>query len=310
MTLCTICAVSLQDPGVYACSTCTAAARANLQRLADLAPELETTVARLGRSTPPVGGPGSGGPMPLPVELGAVDEADGIANTLTTWARLLHEEHGDQAPAVAGWRDLPALARWLAGHLEAIRRREWAAECIRDVRQAQRDVEAAIDRHAVRMWVGTCPAVREDETACGGDVWAWSWSGVAQCRTCGARHPAVEMRQAILTAGRDREATATRIASLLQVPAGTIRSWVSRRQHGPACENLTCQHGSCKTIRCQLVPRGQDTAGHPVYRIGDAMALLAAPTQSVAVPGTRSPPSGPCGRGSCDATPRGDLPEP
>jgi len=80
------------------------------------------------------------------------------------------------------------------------------------------------------------------------------------CRSCGTGHSVEERREWMLDALQDHLAPAHQVAHILAqlvapVRPDRVRQWAARGR---------------------IVPHGRDAAGRPLYRVGDALAVLAA----------------------------------
>lgn len=194
------------SPDAAVCAGCGQRLSARLSEAAGLWPELETTVARQGRSgdpTPRAGHPApaqpirpglgdpahdqqTGWPAGLPVDLAASETADVVRNTATTWARVIAEETGADAPTTT-----VALLRWLARRCEWIRHQPWAVEAVDELGTLPGLIWRAVDRRAsrLRIVVGPCPE-QVDGQWCTGEVVASvpdraDRPAVMRCGVCG-----------------------------------------------------------------------------------------------------------------------------
>lgn len=97
------------------------------------------------------------------VNLGARDLLTECDNTITTWARVLHESVGLDWP---GFTTVGQVLVWLVTNAEAIRWHEAAAEAHDQFTQLHRRMRRAVDRAPSRVYAGVCHAPLEDNTRC------------------------------------------------------------------------------------------------------------------------------------------------
>jgi hypothetical protein len=158
-------------------------------------------------------------------------------------------------------------ASWLAEHgqLEWLRHQREAAEAMSDLREAAREVERIVDRPRDRWYAGPCwedlPTGR-----CEVELYAVPGTRVVRCRECGAEHDAAGRKAWLLAEARDVLAHAALIAAALTaldipVAVGTVYSWASRGR---------------------ILSHGSDQLGRPLYKVGEAMDLLASTPRRVA----------------------------
>lgn len=234
----------------YACSDCATTVAERFDRAAQLWPDLTAVIAGQTRYSDPgprarghapaapirpdgqarhYGDQQAGWPGGLIVRLAASQTRDDVRNTITTWARLVQDERGHQAPA-----ETPALMRWLVGQLEWLRHQRYAAEALDELSHAAGLVERAVDRPAPRVDAGLC-LTETEAGACQQRLSAAPGAAYVHCPTCRATHTAQDRRDVILAAARDIRGTAEECAqwlTILGVPvlANTIRKWRSRRR--------------------------------------------------------------------------------
>lgn len=215
----------------YVCGVCETRLAADLARVALVAGEATTTIARQARM-------GSGGRRtepdpPLPVNLAAAADHDAAVNTLTTWARHVAEERGTLLPAV---RLAPCahvscherrirvsqgptclgeppesptvvLTTWLAGQLQWLRHRPEADEAYDELGDACRVLVRVVDRAPDRIIVGQCPC----------DSYLYAVRGAAQvrCGSCGTSYAVDETRDLLRRSLDQSLFTAAEIATLV-----------------------------------------------------------------------------------------------
>ncbi|NEW27264.1 hypothetical protein [Nocardia cyriacigeorgica] len=304
------------------CRTCGQSIADALLRVPALLDELAITRAGLGRNAAATATKSRGGEVPLPVQpagsaevwtpVGAAMVGDyelaAIGNTVTTWARLLAEDHGVEpyigGPALVGLTEaqrsphtddrtgaaLPATAPgvvaqaavWLAGHHRALRAHEAAGELLHDITRAVDALERLVDRPPERRYLGACPATLPRGETCGyelrvdiddetGRPQPWVRCGRASCRT------QFEVATIEAEARALAEAQCYTVADLVRltaaigapVPKPTLYRWAKDHRITPRGWQHTDDRGVRITDR-QIAP------GDPqVYRLGDVLAYAA-----------------------------------
>jgi hypothetical protein len=196
------------------------------------------------------------GSHPDPMRPDIAHLVDVAANTITTWARLLHEDHPHLRAPAGTTRD---AAVWVA-QLPAVilARHVGAGEFYRDVAALAARIRAAIDRRPDLVYSGPCGALDGPDT-CPGHLYARPGQDAVRCPLCGTRYAVADRREWMLRRALDVNVPGavalgwTRLLMGQTVPAGTWRSWLSRRR---------------------IVSRGTDRHGRPVYRFGDVHDLV------------------------------------
>lgn len=185
--------------GATLCNGCTAALVADLQAVPDLAAELDVTLARQARFGERNGGRSA--EKPLPYDVRASEAGWVLRNTLTTWARVIVEEwgqngaqrHGDGLTAPGRYpgtsQDVMTaeMALWLTGHINHIRTHPAAGEASEEIRGAVQQARDAVDAPAnrARIPIGPCP-----EPDCTGHLTAYipAQPDRPAAMTCGQGH--------------------------------------------------------------------------------------------------------------------------
>jgi hypothetical protein len=172
----------------------------------------------------------------LPFSWLAAEVAEAVRNTVVTWCRVvLEERHGIQAAPWSLPEDTPGLMRWLAGQLKWLRYQPFAAEAWDELSYACGQIEPAVDRPPPR-WLDAGPCLAPTAAGpCRQRLLASPRAANVHCPACGASHSATERSATILAAAMDIRLTAEECAHLLSLhgwstPAGTVRSWASRRR--------------------------------------------------------------------------------
>lgn len=248
----------------YCCRPCTAETAEHLYRAADLAPEVETTVALLARyahrgghraapdddgerptawvnRNQPVrlfGWPASvtrperGGlrPQRLPVDLGASARATHAFADLAAWAQTVVDDRGGTLPPTApGWHPAADAARYLLAELDWIRHQQFAATCFQALRAAGAAITGVVDSPPERQVVGRCD--------CQQYLYAYAGASTCTCAECGLRWDVETSRNGLRQAMLDRMVTASEAGLLLAIfgiagsrrrHAKTITMWAQR----------------------------------------------------------------------------------
>ncbi|WP_134663958.1 hypothetical protein [Amycolatopsis sp. CFH S0078] len=195
--------------------------------------------------------------QPMPFHEAASEMGWVLANTISTWARDVHECNphllppaGSTAGAVAWMVGLPGL---LALHPAADELHDEITHVVARVRRV-------IDRPPDRIYAGPCDAQVEGER-CPDHLYARPGMSRVQCGSCGTEHDVDERRNWMIDYAADLRVTATvalgwaRLLLDKTIPRGTWDSWVSRGR---------------------IVAHGIDGRGRPVFRFGDVRDLVLA----------------------------------
>jgi hypothetical protein len=249
--------------------------------------ELQTTITRQARA----GGSGGGGhtkaaSQPLPIDLRAAHLADLARNGLVSDIRHLCESRGLRVPQIkdAG-RPVPTadLARWLHGHIEAIRQDQLAGEILSGLKDLQHALANAVDNHGKR-YAGPCTAMvmvavtvsdgtvkaelLAEPRVCDQPLFSRPGASTIRCNArdedtnellgCGKEYPASERVQWALDQAQDDMARPAVIASALRnagyhVTEGQIRLMAKRQK---------------------LFAWREDAEGKPLYRVGDVLDIM------------------------------------
>lgn len=240
-----------------ACDACLDELAVALGDVAWLADELETTIARL-RGLPTEGGSRSS-ETPLPWHEKAGDARRHLHGLLGTWARFCDEKGVTHQSPTDGLPDdnLAALSRWLLWRVDGLARHDIAAEAIDEITSAVASCRSVIDRRPDRWYAGPC--VGEE---CGADLYAYRTTGDVTCRNCAAVYDVAARRTWLLAEAEDRLANASDIARAV--------SWLGAEPLKPERVWKWAERG-------RIIAKGHDGKS-PLYRIGDAIDLLAGDT--------------------------------
>jgi hypothetical protein len=261
-----------------ACWACVEWLGEDLDSVAELVAELETTAARqYSRATL-----GRGAESPLPFDPDASDALWCLANVAGTWAVHVARDRGVRVtwprsapgggPGVA--RIAVVAAGWLSARLPLLRMSQRAGTAVDELRDAIRAARRAVDRSPSLAYAGTCGAcstvdhpahlyARANED---GEV----IRDVVICPTCGAEWSYVATRAALEVDALEHMATAAEIARAMPVLFGIELNVARVRQWGSRGRIPVCGHAA---------------NGRPLYRIGDVCDLLKRLSLTIDQPG-------------------------
>lgn len=235
---CGSCTAPVSD--AYLCAGCTRDLAEQLLLAASIAGDLDDAVAKLLKRGS--GGPRSEAEAPLPIDLAASDVATALKSELVSWVRMVAEpspipgpiclvcRHGSCTRIRYGhWpQDGTAdIARWLAARVGRIRQHGLAPVAHRNIRQAVHAALAVIDRQPERAPAGQCEA-------CGRQLLAELGADEVTCG-CGALTVALMAKRRERADAADVLGTPAEIVAVLKrigidIPRGTVTSWVSRQR--------------------------------------------------------------------------------
>jgi hypothetical protein len=241
----------------FLCGDCSDHYAQALGSVPGLVDDLEVTLAKQARFTDtalvPVHNTG------LPYDQAASDSLHRLRAELVSLVRLCVDDRVRSSDYRDRWpADTPAsMSRWLLWRVDGVAVMDWAADAMVLVEVVAQAL-LIVDRPPDLAYAGPCD--------CGRDLYVDPGHALVQCDHCGAGWDLAARRTWLLEAVRDRLATATEISralSSLDVPVTpeTIRSWKHRGR---------------------ITTKGHDVSGSPLYRVGDAVDLLAQRTQDSA----------------------------
>lgn len=204
----------------------------------------------------------------LPWHEKAADARRALHGLLSTWCRFCEEENvRHQSPMDGLPREdtLPAMSRWLLWRVDGLTLHDIGPEAVDEITDAVAECNRLIDRRPDRWYAGPCNAEDEEGVECGADLYAKRTKGLVECRDCGASYDVAARRTWLLAAAEDRLADAATIARSV--------SWLG-------AEPLTASRVRKWAERGRIVAKGHDGSS-PLYRIGDAINLLASDTSMV-----------------------------
>jgi len=224
--------------------------------------ELEVTITR--QRGLPTEGSSAGVETPLPWHEKASDARRNLHGLLATWCRFCEEEGvRNSSPSFGLPEDnLPAMSRWLLWRVDGLSLLDIGPEAVDEITNAFAECERLIDRRPDRWYAGPCVAETIEGDPCGADLYAKRVTGVVECRNCGAGYDVAERRAWLLAEAEDRLADASTVARAV--------SWLG-------AEPLTPARVWKWAERKLIVAKGHD-GRRPLYRIGDAIDLLARDT--------------------------------
>jgi hypothetical protein len=205
--------------------------------VASIVADLDVTLSRQAK----IGSAGKSGKgwarEKLPIHIGAVEAADVLANTLTTWARDVTEGRnwvwvaGNRAPA-------DQSARALLACIPEIRRHPAVVELVDEITDAIRQARHAVDRPADRVYFGACYSETPDEDGrlitCVEEIWASPAATEVTCRVCATEWEIAERRAWLLKRAEDMIVTVPEASSYLgevghiTVTQDRIRGYIRR----------------------------------------------------------------------------------
>lgn len=162
------------------------------------------------------------------------------------------------------------LARAVLLKLDELRRHIDGPDHVDTVKRAYARARAAIDRPADKWYAGPC-------WVCSSDLFAHVSAPVVTCQ-CGAAYDVKTRRDYLLTEAEDQLTNAAIIARSVSwlgaepLTAARVRKWAERGRIIPRAWDR------CETHRHDAIPPRDCKACSPLYRVGDAIDLLAADT--------------------------------
>lgn len=267
-TTCLVC--EAESPGLYLCRGCVVGLRVELTDIAGQRPantlnghgelrgdlqvslveDLYVTMSKqdqLGRPYQAGGGdPGWISPM-----------KDGLVPVLFTLHETIRRWAGTFAVIPPG-TPTPVLAGILIDLLDRVACSPQAAVLVREVTDAVHRARRAIDRpNDTRLFLGRCGA-RTMHGICVEELYGRPWLTKVRCQVCHAEHLITDRQDQLLREADGYLGTAVEISRFLRI---TGRDVTPETLRGLA-------------FRGRLPRRGTNKAGHPQYRIGDAVTAL------------------------------------
>lgn len=235
----------------HLCQSCINTLRRDLEAIPDLLADIMVTISRQDRLSDSDGRGSS--EKPLPLRLGPMEAKRDLADTITAWSDHVAARRDTN---LTGQTTLQR-ADWLTLYLGEVQDDPRAGDLADEIGFAVITAQRAVDKPLQPRYVGPCDK-------CGADLYAHPRAKAVDCPNvpeCETSYNVDDRREWLLEQAKDQLLTATELSralpGLLQVPlnAATIRSWAHRGK-------LT-QH-----------PPLPDRPKEPVYRVGDAIALV------------------------------------
>lgn len=224
------------------CRACAEGLKRALDHAPSIAAELDITRTRQAR----LGDDHARGPRHgLPYDERAAEAADALRHVLMRWCRAVADS--ERMP------DTEAdMARWLASRRARLLRHPAAAEAVHDLVRAVERARSAIDRAPDRIYAGPC-------ARCQRDLYARLDTTIVSC-VCGAAYGIQARREWMLGEVRQMLGNASWVAAVAavfgeEVTPAAVRGMANRQR---------------------ITARGRDIMGHPIYRVGDVLDVLAA----------------------------------
>lgn len=192
-----------------------------------------------------------------PGNMSAADARSELRALLASWTLFAHETKVPNSSPTVGLPDidLVALSRYLLWRVDGFSRLDIGPEIVDEIKGAVKRCYRVIDRPADKVYAGRC----NDE--CPTDLYATlGKAATIKCPTCGTTWDVKERRAWLLNEAEEVLATAVEISRAV--------SWLG-------AEPLTADRVRQWAARDRLTPRGHDRKGRPMYRVGDAIDLLA-----------------------------------
>lgn len=208
---------------------------------------------------------------PMPLNIKASETGRNYADTLTSWARQAADQVGE--PVIHPRPE--AAAGYIRTHLQSGRLNGWdeAGRFLDWLLGQEQIILRIIDRPAPRWYAGPCPSLTWNEqaraiTECGADLHANTASGIVRCKNCGTEHDIDDRRDFLIARLDDQIAT---VPDLVEA----IQRFTNDTRKEDTLLNLIYQwNRRNRIIPVRHIVRG--TKRHPLFRIGDVLALLKA----------------------------------
>ena len=254
MSECTAARCSIEpSDGITLCDDHTTLLEEALREVPGAWQNIYVSACKLDVGAGSVGGMGGEASGSEPANLDAVDKGQQLLIVLRGWVALM--------PGPTPHGAAPALAGWLVGQLNTLRRQDWAADLLQELRDALNACAHATDRAGAKVFAGMCPTVTM-EGSCDTPLYTQPGRPHSHCPKCKAAWDVSDWRERALAAAEFHSGTAAQISRMLSdpvtreaLPQATIRSWANRRK---------------------LTSTEQDENGRPLYLVSDVRDLWAA----------------------------------
>lgn len=254
---CPICDKPIADTA-YVCHVCVTDLARRLRDSARDWPDLEDAIGRrmiLRSRTTGTRKPQPGDELalahetPLLINPAAMEQADIITNTATTWARHVIEERGHAAPT--GRTPTQAALTYLADNLGWLAHRPEAEEAFDELHCIRRDMEAAIDNPPPMRFVGPCGV-------CDRELYSRIGAIEVTCEPCDLTYNVEDRLADLMEQMKDH-------LDRPGVIAAALRSITKR--------DVRREHIGSWAQRNLIMVKGRDRDGRPLYRIGDVLEV-------------------------------------
>ncbi len=211
--------------------------------------------------------------QPAPVHWGASDARTHLQALLVSWVLFCDAESIRNSSPYPGrptdtdgepTDDLVTISAWLHWRVDGLALHEIGPDAVDEIVEAITKCEGIIDRRPDKWFAGPCNEPDDNEIVCGADLYAASSKGAVECRDCGTTYDVAARRAWLLEAAHDRLADASTLARAV--------SWLGAEPLNGARVRKWAERG-------RITAKGHDGA-KPLYRIGDAITLMAADTKA------------------------------
>lgn len=201
---------------------------------------------------------------------------DAVRNTVATWTRLVMDGrpviHGPMHAACLHTScstirrsrlpadNVSACCVYLLGHVDWIRGKDWAPQILDELDHLELQLQRIVDRPADRWYAGPCDG-------CERDLYAKVGAKMVDCDDCDRVYDIAVRRAALLVEAEDRLVNATELARAV--------SWLGTEPLNPMKVRVWAHRG-------RIVAKGhEERSGKilPLYRVGDALDLMATDTK-------------------------------
>ncbi len=200
--------------------------------------------------------------QPAPVHWGASDAKAHLKALLVSWVLFCEAEAVRHSSPKDGYPadTLGALSAWLLWRVDGLALHEIGPDAVDEITEAVTKCKGIIDRRPDKWFAGPCNEPDENDVLCGADLYAGSSKGAVACRDCGTTYDVAARRAWLLEAAHDRLADAATLARAI--------SWLGTEPVNSARVRKWAERG-------RITAKGHEGL-KPLYRIGDAIILLAA----------------------------------
>lgn len=260
----------------YVCQACALDLERALGDVRWLNDQLDVVLTRQTAKPERVGGTST--EQALPYDPRATEARWVLANTVTTWARVVEEEHNEANPPIGPTHavchdrscaqirgvhppnigGIGILAAWLSSYAGWLRTHAAGADAVEEVLSCVGAARRLVDVRPERWYAGPCEGPEGER--CGHDLYARPNAAHVTCPACGSRWETQARRDALLKAAWDHLGTASEVSALCRAMLGQlvtvdmIRGYVRR--------GVIAAHGSGLDRRGRMVA---------LYRIGDVI---------------------------------------